>query len=277
MTPLSSISATWILNFFGETAMLLFMLKKTFCDFWDHLFSIFFLNFGALLIVGAGFYAITWLSSNTLLFFLGILLAAVLFSLYLGAAAYITGEIADYKTPTIQELWQAFKTVWRTSLGFMILGILQAIILYVLIPWYFHLGHLIGVFIASLLFWVSVVWFLASQYYFPVRTRLDTNFFKVLKKSALLCLDNVGFTLFMACGTVVLLVLSGFTAFLIPGIGAILLWHQVGLKLRLYKYNYLEAHPEARKAKIPWRELLQEDQERIGPRSLRSFIFPWKD
>jgi hypothetical protein len=38
-----------------------------------------------------------------------------------------------------------------------------------------------------------------------------------------------------------------------------------------------KAHPDADRRHIPWEELLAEDREKTGTRSLRSFIFPWKD
>ena len=53
------------------------------------------------------------------------------------------------------------------------------------------------------------------------------------------------------------------------------------LRILLYKYDYLEEHPELRTKKerrcIPWNELIREDKEILGPRKLRSFLFPWKD
>ena len=65
--------------------------------------------------------------------------------------------------------------------------------------------------------------------------------------------------------------------FLVPGVATILLFYQVAFKLRLYKYDYLETHPNARPKDIPWADLLYTDRERVGPRSLRGMIFPWKD
>ena len=45
--------------------------------------------------------------------------------------------------------------------------------------------------------------------------------------------------------------------------------------------KYLEEHPELTTKKerknIPWEELIYEDRETLGPRKLRSFLFPWKD
>jgi hypothetical protein len=43
----------------------------------------------------------------------------------------------------------------------------------------------------------------------------------------------------------------------------------------------LEEHPELKTKKerknIPWEELIYEDRETLGPRTFRSFLFPWKD
>jgi uncharacterized membrane protein YesL len=159
----------------------------------------------------------------------------------------------------------------------MLTMVMIGLIFTVALPTYIRMGNILGIIAGGLLFWLSVLWLLASQYYFPVRNRLDTNLKKVLRKSLLLCFDNTGFTLVLGLGTLLMLILSGFTAFLFPGIGSILLWHQVGLKLRLYKYTYLEEHPEAKRQKIPWDTLLQDERERVGPRTLRGMIFPWKE
>ena len=49
----------------------------------------------------------------------------------------------------------------------------------------------------------------------------------------------------------------------------------------MYKYDWLEKNPgldakTARKS-IPWDDLLSDDEDIVGDRSLKSFIFPWKD
>ena len=58
-------------------------------------------------------------------------------------------------------------------------------------------------------------------------------------------------------------------------------WWEKNAPDRLYKYDYLEEHPELTTKKerrhIPWEELIYEDRETLGPRKLKSFIFPWKD
>jgi hypothetical protein len=70
---------------------------------------------------------------------------------------------------------------------------------------------------------------------------------------------------------------SFFTALLIPGITVVLLAHQVALKLRLYKYDYLEANTEVNRKNIPWAELLYDEKEKIGTRTIKGMIFPWKE
>ena len=53
------------------------------------------------------------------------------------------------------------------------------------------------------------------------------------------------------------------------------------LRILLYKYDYLEEHPELttkkQRRQIPWDDLLFEDREIVGKRTIRNFLFPWKD
>jgi hypothetical protein len=66
-----------------------------------------------------------------------------------------------------------------------------------------------------------------------------------------------------------------------------LLYLDQGLRLRLLKYDWLDARAEEqnssqyeqgwRKTKIPWDELLKEEKDNTGDRTWRSFIFPWKE
>ena len=52
------------------------------------------------------------------------------------------------------------------------------------------------------------------------------------------------------------------------------------LRLRLYKYDWLDQHPELKGVKtrrnIPWSALIAEDEESLGPRNFRSFFMPFK-
>jgi hypothetical protein len=74
-----------------------------------------------------------------------------------------------------------------------------------------------------------------------------------------------------------MLAVSLFLALLFPGPAGILLFLDEAMRLRLLKYDWLEANPDANRRKIPWDALLIEEREKTGTRSLKSFIFPWKD
>ena len=74
-----------------------------------------------------------------------------------------------------------------------------------------------------------------------------------------------------------MLVVSFFTALLLPGIATIMLWWNIAFKLRLYKYDWLEQNPGANRRRVPWDALLVEDRERVGKRTLKGMIFPWKE
>ncbi len=258
--------------------MILFTIKKTFFDIWDHLFTVTLLNIGFTILVAVNLsIAYMLLNAHSALFVLGIGIGIVLLSVYIGAASMVARDIADYKSLEFKKFFQYIRQVWKSALVFSVLVVIQVVIFRVIIPWYVKMGGFFGIVAMGLLFWLAVIWLFAGQYYFPVRSRLDTNARKIIRKSIVLFFDNTFFTFVLGMGTLVLFLLSSFTAFLLPGIVSILIWHQVGLKLRLYKYEYLEKHPEANRKRIPWDALLREEREGVGKRTLRNMIFPWKE
>ena len=81
--------------------------------------------------------------------------------------------------------------------------------------------------------------------------------------------------------SLVLIAISVVLVLLMPGFAWVILSQNESFRLRMYKYDWLEKHPElefkvARKS-VPWGELIAEDYETVGHRSFKSFIFPWKD
>lgn len=257
--------------------MILFLVKKTFFDMWDNLLSIFLLNVGSVLIVAGGLYLVSFSALNVALFVFGVVLALWLLCLYTGIVAMMARDIANYTTPEFQNIVPYLKQTWKASTLLTMLIALQVLLVQVVMRWYLGWGNLPGLAIASLLFWVSLTWWLASQYFYPIRAQLDDDLKKVFKKCFVVFFDNTLFSLGLAIGSVVILLLSSLVMFLIPGMAVLLLWHQSAVKLRMLKYDYLESHPNADRRRIPWADLLSEERERLGPRSLRGMIFPWKE
>jgi len=119
---------------------------------------------------------------------------------------------------------------------------------------------------------------LALMYFFPLAAQLpDDKPLKTLKKAFMILGDNMLFSLFLGIYTVILLALSVVFATIIPGVAGNALSKQVAMKLLMFKYDYLEANPKTSRKHIPWDELLFEEQEKIGKRTLRGMIFPWKE
>ena len=109
---------------------------------------------------------------------------------------------------------------------------------------------------------------------------MNNDLKKSIKKSFIIFFDNPGFSLFMFLYTIFLVVLSIALFMIAPSFCGIVLAHTNGLRLRLYKYDWLETHPDASPAEkkhIPWQELVAEDRDNVGPRTLKNFIFPWKE
>ncbi|GAB4225347.1 MAG: hypothetical protein Kow009_16610 [Spirochaetales bacterium] len=255
-----------------------FTIKKAFFDFWDHLFLVIILNLGFLLLLAIPLLLPSWMYRfgvipSALSFVLGIL---ILF-LYSGAVSFMMREVAFYRDPGVKEFVRFFQESWPSSLVLGSLAVLHLFILMVAFPVYASMKSIFGTVALVLIFWFSVLWLLSSLYFFPLRTQVDSSVKKILKKCFLVFFDNTGFTLFLAVGAVSIFLLSFFTAFLLPGFTGILLWLQVGFKLRLLKYDYLESHPQADRKQIPWDTLLTEERERVGKRTLKGMIFPWKE
>ena len=102
------------------------------------------------------------------------------------------------------------------------------------------------------------------------------NPFKTLKKCFLLVADNMGVTLFLLVRTVIDMVLTILTATLMPGLAGISLSRMDTVKLLMKKYDFLEANPDSTRKDINWEDLLYEEKQLVGPRSLKNMIFPWK-
>ncbi len=256
--------------------MLLFLIKKTFFDMWDHLLSIFLLNFGAILLLGGVFYLIQFLVGiHPLLFWLAVVLGGLIFCLYIGILSSFMGDIADFKALELQKFLPYLKEVWPVALLFAGYLGLQVVFAFAIF-WYSSLGNFFGVAVAGTLFWAGLIAALSSQYLFPLWKQATGKLKAMPSKCLLLFFDNSFFTIFLAFGALILLILSSLTAFLFPGIATVFLWYQVGLRFRMYKYEYLGAHPNVSRKRIPWQELVAEDRDRVGPRSFKGMVFPWK-
>jgi uncharacterized membrane protein YesL len=258
--------------------VILFMLKKAFFDMWDNLFPLILMNLGFILLLSVPIYLPYLLvGASPELALLALAMGILILFVYGGGLALATKELADYQAVSFKDFWGFIKQSWKYSLVLGGIFIVQAYVLSVAIPVYAGMKSILGLIALVVLFWASVIWLLSSQYFYPILTRLDQRLPKIFKKCFILFFDNTGFTLFLGTLGLTVGVLSMFTAFLLPGPAAVMLWGQVGFKLRLMKYDWLEQNPGAKRKDIPWDVLLIDEQERVGKRTLKGMIFPWKE
>ena len=254
-----------------------FFIKKAFFDGWDNLLNLALFNIGYVVIIVMRLAAPTLAPASLPVTLTLLLISIFLFYLYSGGVARYLGELSFDRGPELRRFLDYVKKTWRTSVTLAAITSVQIIVLAIGFPFYLSMGGVFAMAALSILFWVSVLWYLVSLWVYPVSVQLETSVKMQLKKSLILFLDNSGFTLFLAFYTLFNFAVSVVTAFLIPGFAGIRLSRQVALKLRMYKYDYLEEHPNSEKQPIPWRALLMEEQEKIGRRSLKGMVFPWKD
>jgi uncharacterized membrane protein YesL len=258
--------------------MFLFTVKKSFFDMWDNFLMVAIFNLGFIVLLMIPI----WLPSTVaeasiaaafLIQAIGILIVFI----YAGVVAMAAKDMANYQRPEFRRLVAYLKETWVSSLVLGLIYVAITVFFRVGLDFYSQLGNLLGLAAIVFLMWALILFALASQYYFPIRAQLDTKIKKILRKSFILLFDNTFFTVFLAVGTIATAGISIFTALLLPGLTGVLIWHQVALKLRLYKYDYLEENPDANRKEIPWDALLIDDREKVGKRTLRGMIFPWKE
>ena len=228
-------------------SMFAFLIKKSFFDLWDHFLPAILINLGfiALLAIPITLPEVVH-GAGPVASIAVIVVGVVLLFIYLGGVFYAAGRFADYKSIEPKEFFHAMLTWSKSTVTLSLITIVHVALLLVAFPVYSAMQSIFGLFALALIFWMSVIWWITAPYYLPVRYRLATDIKAIIKKSFIIFFDNTLFSILSALGSIVFLALSFITAFLIPGVMGVAIWYQTALKLRLYKYNYLEEHPEAK-------------------------------
>jgi hypothetical protein len=255
-----------------------FFIKKSFFDGWDNLIGMVLHNLGYLVVLLALFGSMSLSQNYLVLSIFGLILTALLFAFYTAGVASSAYSYSKYERAGFDGFSKGFRQSWRHALLFWVLSLLDSSLIVLVIPFYLSFGNAFGTILSVVLFWVFVGLFLALLFYYPLSKIMSGDRpLKTLKKSFLLVFDNLWFSLFLAFDVVISFVISIFLAGLAPGGCGILLECQDATKLLMLKYDYQEVNPEADRRKIPWDELLYDEQECVGHRSLKNMIFPWKD
>lgn len=269
-----------------------FLLKKNFCDGWDNLFSVVVINviftISMVGIILLSSFVTTKLGDDTtnMAFYLiqtGIMLLGIfIFSIFNFAYGELAAKIANFEGIHILDFFKRIPSVLKDAALFAIF--ITIIIFLSVYSIYFYIiqqQSYMSLFVGALIFWIDIFILLSLQWFAPIRSTFHNPFFKCLKKCFIIFMDNTGFSLFMAFYTLILIALSILPIGFFPSLTGVSIAKHNAFRLRMYKYDYLEEHPELKtpreRRKIPWEELIYEDREALGPRKLRSFLFPWKE
>jgi len=257
--------------------MIGFLIKKTFFDIWDNLFKVALINLGFIISFAIPVFIPPLLKSSPILSFITLIIGILWCFIYLSATAFSLKTVSDYGSFGFIDFFKNFPLALPSGLVTGGLVCVLFLLVTIVIPFYLSMSSIFGLLLAAVIFWTIVIGILALQFFLPIRTRLDTSIPKVFKKCFLIFFDNPFFCLFSFVYCFITLIISAFLALLFPGPAGLLLYLDEALRLRLLKYDFLEKNPDADRKKIPWDALLIEDREKTGTRTLRNFIFPWKD
>lgn len=254
-----------------------FFCKKAFFDGWDNLFALALFNIAAIVLVSAFILLPAALGAGSLAAALFTLAGIFAFSQWQALSAFAMNDVADYKTIGFKTSFAHFAKAWKPGL---LMGLANSALWFsftVGIPFYLMQKGFIGLFLASLLFWICLSVLLGSPYFLAAEARRGGGFKKNAKVALFLVLDNIGFSLFLFAYNIFAFLVSAFAAFMAPGPAGLGLSSAVALKLLLKKYEWLEAEPGADRKKVPWTAILAEEKELVGVRTLKGMIFPWKE
>jgi len=255
-----------------------FLLKKFFYDLWDNLFFVMVLNLGFILFISLVF-LLPMIHPIVGMILFGLLLFWLF--VYICAATAALGEVSDYRSLTLASFFTKIKSALVPAVVLLLSSAFIVFMLWFTIPAYFRMGGMAGTVAAFFSSWLCLFLVGAIQFYPSVYYRLGMRPLKCLKKCVIIFLDNTAFCLGSLIVNVILTVL------IIPAPCMPLLYLDQALRLRLLKYDWLDAKAAEqnnsqyeqgwRKTKIPWAELLEEERDKTGDRTWRSFIFPWKE
>ena len=259
-----------------------FIIKKNFCDGWDNLFSVFIYNIIFLFSVMGLVLLNSLFLNNMWLSLAGMLFSFVVVSILVFAYSDIAAHIANFEGFSFWDYFKAIPGVLKDATLFGLMNAAVILISCYSIRYYFtEANSLVGIAIGCVIVWILLFYLLGIQWFIPIRGLMHNNFKKCLKKSFLILFDNTGFTIAYTFYNLILAAISVVLIGFFPSMTGILIGNTNALRILLYKYDYLEEHPELKtkkeRGKIPWNLLIAEDREILGPRTLRSFLFPWKD
>lgn len=271
--------------------MFKFFFKKNFVDIWENLFYVILINFFKVVVSAGTFvcvsYAFSYLPLDerfiNIVSFVLILITSFVVCVMIFAGGENAVKVADFKAASYVEFFRQIPKVLKDSFYGAVLFTIVYVVGKVSLPYYLNFWieteNIFFLILAAVIFWLLFMSVLAFQWLLPVRSIMHNNFLKCVKKCYLLLIDNFGFTFALFLVNILNLALTVVTFGLVPGFNGIEITVVNALRLRLYKYDWIEVNPGMTKAErkdVPWDELLMRDKETLGPHPFKAIFKPWR-
>lgn len=258
--------------------MIGFLIKKAFFDAWDNLIGLVVSNLGFLVVVMLFFLGMQYLSSSTLLLFLVFVVAIILFSFHSVGIAQITKNYSDYKRVGFEGYKEGLKLFSSHAWFYSLINVLMISLAFLVMPFYLSMGNTIGFILGIVTFWILLTLILAMQYYLPLMSRFTGDKpVKTFKKCFIISIGNLGTTIFLLIFNLIQLAGTALTAGLLFSMTGITLANQDAFKLLILKLDWLDENPEEDYKHVDWEDILYEERENVGHRTIKNMIFPWRD
>lgn len=254
-----------------------FFIKKAFFDGWDNLIGLVVMNIGYIILLFLGIYTTSLAQYGPVPFYLAVVAVLFVVAVYSGAVSSATHGYSSYRSQTWSDLKTGFSRNFRHSLFMFLYYIVFFLMVTLVIPFYMGAFGIFGTIISVLLIWLLIFSLLAMPFYFALSSYLPGDRpLKTFRKCFIVVADNMGFSLFFLLYNAVCIVLTLFTMGLVPGVAGMNLASQDAIRLIMLKYDWIEDNPDGDRKHLPWADILYDEEEKVGPRSFKNMIFPWK-
>lgn len=261
--------------------MFKFLMKKNFMDGLDNMFLIIVSNIVLIAFTVGGYFAVSSLIGNLSIAIPVFALFVMLIFVSIFTIAESFQKIACFKTFEIKEIISDLSKSWKIGIQFGLTIAILFLLAFIAFPFYAQNKSIIGMALLMFLIWIFIILILSLQWFVPLQVNMHGGYKKTLKKCFLFFFDNPLFSFGFFIYSLVLFLLSVFLVFLAPTFSGVVLAQCNAVKLRMYKYDWMEENQEEiekakRRVHIPWAELIAEDKEQLGNRSFLDLIFPWR-
>lgn len=258
--------------------MIGFFIKKSFFDAWDNLISLVISNLGFIIVLILFTLDLGSFTSSDAISLLLMLIGLFLMSFHSVGIAQVTFGFSNYKRLGFSGYKEGLRLYWRHAILLFVIDVLLFIMITIVIPFYLSIANALTLIVSIILIWVVFTTILAIQFYLPLMTNFTGDKpFKTFKKCYIMAIGNLGTSIFLLIYNLIQIPLTILTAGLLFNATGITLACQNCFKLLLLRLNYIEENPDVKLKEVPWDEILYEDRESVGKRTLRGMIFPWKD